>query len=321
MSRSHAGLRGSGGASVPANSMKLVARTRPAMGVTTMLGVGIEDGGIDQRRRARHLHVVATRRLERHLEAERREQRRRPDAGAHDSRCRTTIGPASVDDLECRRRAARSARTFAAQERWRRAPRPRSRMRAPLRADRAHARTSESTGRRRWRRARHCAPRLRSSAGAGCVGTSSFSMARACVARATGDVAVQPHFVVTVLADQIRPARSRAAVRSAPERRAARRARDARVFAARRKAARAKRAAQGAKCSEPPRRDVEHAAERKQLAPESEQQCGRGQRFDQFGGDMPGIAETRAGFARRRAIDEQYVPALRAPARRQSRCR
>ncbi len=66
--------------------MKLVARTRPVIGVTRMLRIGVQDGRIHQRRRARHLHVVTARGLERRLQSERREQRRRPDAGADDGR-------------------------------------------------------------------------------------------------------------------------------------------------------------------------------------------------------------------------------------------
>ena len=66
----------------------------------------------------------------------------------------------------------------------------------------------------------------------------------------------------------------------------------------------------GQEGSEPPRRNVEHAAEGEQLAPEPEQQFGRGQWFDQFGGDVARIAEAGAGFARRRTIDEQHVPAF-----------
>src|SRR5688500_15798907 len=47
-----------------------------------------------------------------------------------------------------------------------------------------------------------------------------------------------------------------------------------------------------------------------QLSPEAKQQSGRGQRLDQLGGDVAGIAEPGDALARWGANDGQHSPAL-----------
>ena len=81
------------------------------------------------------------------------------------------------------------------------------------------------------------------------------------------------------------------------------------MFAGRRNAA-ARIAPPTEECAEADCRDVQHAAEREELAPESEQQGGRGQRLDELRGDVAGVAETRAAVAGQRPVDEHHFAAL-----------
>ena len=56
-----------------------------------------------------------------------------------------------------------------------------------------------------------------------------------------------------------------------------------------------------------PQGNVQRPVESRQQTPEAEQQPGRRQRLEQFGGDVPGVAEAGPGLAGRVAIDEQHA--------------
>ncbi len=66
----------------------------------------------------------------------------------------------------------------------------------------------------------------------------------------------------------------------------------------------------GQKLRRPAKRNVEHAAEGKQLAPESEQEGPGGQRLYQLRGDVAGVSEAGSRHPRLGPVEEQYVSAF-----------
>jgi hypothetical protein len=126
------------------------------------------------------------------------------------------------------------------------------------------------------------------------------------LARATLAIAAQPDLIVAMLADQVRRPISPSIPTSAGTAGRTKGAR-CRVFSARWKAARAKRIAQGRNFTRRREGMSSTPPNAEQLAPEPEQQLWRGQGLEQFGGDVPGVAETCAAFPRWSTVDEQHA--------------
>ena len=115
----------------------------------------------------------------------------------------------------------------------------------------------------------------------------------------------EPHLKVPIRPQQLRPADFGEPARHVAHGRLNQRRQSTRVLRAmpsrRREAQRP-----GQELRRPAQRNVERAAEGKQLAPETEQQAPGGQRLYQLRGDVPGVAEARSRHPGLRPVQQQY---------------